>query len=106
MEDKKITIIINQQPYHFSTSTLTPDDFRDLGVDEKSQSREEVRPPGYGCAEIIKDSVVGPLELGRIQREWKHLNRNRDLDYSERCSDTSATCSHEPSSMSMGGTFP
>ncbi len=28
MEDKKITIIINQRPFHFATSALTPDDFR------------------------------------------------------------------------------
>ncbi len=29
MVHQKITIIINQQPYHFETTTLSPQDFRD-----------------------------------------------------------------------------
>jgi hypothetical protein len=58
MKDHKVTIIINQHPYHFEESLLSPDDFRNaVGA-----------PADYEVWQIIKDpDPEGQLPKDDIQ---------------------------------------
>lgn len=58
MGNKKITIHINQHPYHFEQATLTPDDFR-VAVSA---------PPDYEVWRIVKSpDPEGQLPLDDVQ---------------------------------------
>lgn len=58
MESKKITIIINQRPFHFDKTTLSPDEFR-----------ATVSAPGdYEVWRIVKDpDPEGQLPVDDVQ---------------------------------------
>jgi hypothetical protein len=70
MKELTITILINQRPYHFEKSTLTPDDFRGAVN----------APSDYEVWKIVKDpdpegqlpkddiQITGPVEIKSGER--------------------------------------
>lgn len=58
MEKHKITIHINQRPFHFEKDTLAPEEFR----------KEVSAPPEYEVWKIVKDAdPEGQLPVDDIQ---------------------------------------
>ncbi len=70
MEDKKITIIINQQPFHFARSTLTPDDFRAAVHAPADYEVWKVihNPDPEGQLPVDDIQITGPVEVKSGER--------------------------------------
>jgi len=69
-DNKKITILINQKPYHFEASTLAPDDFRGA---VQAPSDYEVwlivhSPDPEGQLPVDDIQITGPVAIKSGQR--------------------------------------
>jgi len=70
VEDKKVTILINQRPVHFQKSTLSPDDFR-AAINAPSDYEvwfvvKDADPEGQLPVDDIQ--ITGPVEISSGQR--------------------------------------
>ena len=70
MEKKKITILINQRPFHFQQDTLTPEDFRNA---ISAPSDYEVwfivhSPDPEGQLPVDDVQITGPVQIKDGQR--------------------------------------
>ena len=70
MEKKKITILINQKPFHFEKDTLTPEDFRNA---IHAPADYEVwlvvhNPDAEGQLPVDDIQVTGPVHIKDGQR--------------------------------------
>ncbi len=67
---KKITIHINQKPYHFEVSTLTPEDFRNaVGAPEDHEVWRIVKSPDpEGQLPVDDIQITGPVKIENGQR--------------------------------------
>jgi hypothetical protein len=65
MVNHKITIIINQRPYHFETSILSPQDFREaVGAPAEYEVWRIVKNPDpEGQLPVDDIQIVGPTEI-------------------------------------------
>lgn len=70
MNEKKNTIIINQEPYHFEQATLTPQEFRDaVGADADYEVWRIVNNPDpEGQLPVDDVQITGPVEIKSGQR--------------------------------------
>jgi len=69
-EKKKITIHINQRPYHFEVSTLSPDDFRSA-VQEPSDYEVWLvvhSPDPEGQLPVDDVQITGPVGIKNGQK--------------------------------------
>lgn len=70
MKETKITIIINQHPYHFEVSTLSPEDFRNaVGAPIDYEIWHIVKDPDPE-GQLPKDDtqVTAPID---VENGWK-----------------------------------
>ena len=67
---RKITIIINQKPYHFEVDTLSPDDFRQaVGAPSDYEVWRIVRDPDpEGQLPVDDEQITGPTKIENGQR--------------------------------------
>lgn len=70
MEKKKITILINQKPYHFDKDTLAPEDFRNaIGAPADYEVWLVVHnPDAEGQLPVDDVQVTGPVHIKDGQR--------------------------------------
>lgn len=69
-DEKKITILINQQPYHFEKTTLAPEEFRAVvGADADYEVWLIVKDPDpEGQLPVDDIQVTEPVEIKSGQR--------------------------------------
>ena len=67
---KKITIIINQQPFHFEESVLSPQDFRDaVGAPADYEVWLIVKSPDpEGQLQVDDVQITAPVQIENGQR--------------------------------------
>jgi hypothetical protein len=65
MNEHKITILINQRPYHFEKSTLTPDDFRSAVNAPSDYEVWKIMKDPDPEGQLPKDDIqiTGPVEI-------------------------------------------
>lgn len=70
MEKTKITILINQQPYHFDKTTLSPEDFRSaVGAPGDYEVWKVVKnPDAEGQLPVDDIQITGPTEIHNGER--------------------------------------
>jgi hypothetical protein len=63
--DSKVTVIINQRPYHFESATLAPDDLRNaVGAPHDYEVWKIVRDPDpEGQLPVDDEQVTGPISV-------------------------------------------
>lgn len=69
-KDKKITILINQRPFHFEKETLSPDDFRNaVGAPADYEVWLIVQNPDQeGQLPVDDIQITGPVRIKSGQR--------------------------------------
>jgi len=70
MEKKKITILINQRPFHFQQDILTPEDFRNaIGAPSDYEVWLIVHSPDpEGQLPVDDVQITGPVQIKDGQR--------------------------------------
>jgi len=61
----KVTVVINQKPYHFDSDTLAPEDFRSaVGADPDYEVWRIVKDPDpEGQLPVDDEQVTGPVTV-------------------------------------------